>query len=337
MPPSGLPRARAPNKFCASHSAGKPAHSQRDFSQPSSSSSATLAGAQPLPAPRSLALGEPIEPAKALRIDNPIRHFANVVRGFATDCEISQSEDGTPLRIRLDATLADEEYRLEIGDTIDVTASSPTGMAWGLHTLGQLLPTGRRAVVRDKPDVQFRCVLLDVARRYHSPSTLRTLIRWCQAGKVRYLQLHLTDDQNWMFPTKALEGVDKNNQHGLPAYTLEELRELRAFAGARGVTLIPEIDIPGHSSLITKLDPALFRLQGSESTGCIDFGSTEVRARLKALLGEVAKAFPESPYLHLGGDEAWYPQRREGPRRRRRDGAARPACDPGDRVRGLRG
>lgn len=236
------------------------------------------------------------------------------VQAFFQDYNIKPGK-GPRLQISIDTSLPSESYTLKVGDSVSLVAGSKVGVAWGLSTLGQLGQGGqiRTGTYSDKPDVEFRAVLLDVARRYHSPSTLRTLVRYCAAAKVRYIQLHLTDDQNWMLPTKVLKGIDRNNTHGRPTYTEREMRELQAFASYRGVTIYPEVDLPGHSAILTKHDPDLFRLKGSESTNCVNFGSTKVRNTLKALLAELYDLFPESPYIHLGGDEAWYPNADKDP------------------------
>jgi hexosaminidase len=147
-------------------------------------------------------------------------------------------------------------------------------------------------------------VTLDVARRFHSLSTLRYLIRCCELAKVPYLQLHLTDDQNWMFPSKLVPSVEKLNQHRKPAYSVSELRELQSFGKKRGVTLIPEIDLPGHSSILVRFDPKTFGINGRGN--CINFASPEVREFSKALLKEVSEVFIDSPYINIGGDEANY-------------------------------
>lgn len=261
-----------------------------------------------LPAPRSLTTGAALHLEDTFRIQCD-RRFEGVRRAFVSDWKLAESPRGAPLRIVHDPGLAAEAYHLTLDETITLSASTPTGAAWGLQTLGQCLSASpsHGLEVRDEPDVSFRCLLVDVARRFHSMSTLRALVRWCQAGRVRYLQLHLTDDQNWMFPTRVLSGVDKNNQHGHSAYTAKELRDFQTFAADRGVTIIPEIDLPGHSSLLVRLDPRLYRFEGSESESCIDFASPAVRKKIKALLAEVAALFPDAPYIHLGGDEAWYP------------------------------
>lgn len=275
---------------------------------------AGLIGLSVLPLPKAVSLGQPIQLGRAFKVIASDRQFEPVVGAFLDDWSLRRDPKGRTLRCSTDSSLNVEGYQLEIGSEIKLRVGSKTGLAWGLHTLGQILDGAPTKVkISDEPDVPFRCLMVDVARRYHSPSTLRTLIRWCQAGKVRYMQLHLTDDQNWMFPSKVLKGVDSRNRHGYPAYTREELAGLQAFASSRGVTLIPEIDIPGHSSLLTALDPDLFRIMGSESTNCINFASLKVRSTMKQLLSEVADVFGESPYIHIGGDEAWYPNAEKDP------------------------
>ena len=267
-----------------------------------------------LPAPRTVVSGPAINVATTFRIANSVPAFNKQIDAFQLDCGGLKSNPSEVVNIVRDPKLAQEEYRLTLGRSIRLSASTPTGASWGLATLQQL--RGRKVAIRlidDRPEVPFRCVTLDVARRFHSIATLKTIARWCQAAKVRYLQLHLTDDQNWMFPTTVLKGADQGNASRRPAYTLPELRDLQAFASARGVTVIPEIDMPGHSTLAVRVNPSLFQIKGSASNNCLNFGSPEVRATLKQLLREVAEVFPSAPMIHFGGDEAWYPDAESDP------------------------
>jgi len=218
------------------------------------------------------------------------------------------------LTIVVDPKLGPEAYRLTNDKVLKLAVGGREGAAWGLQTLGQALANGVGfSAIQDEPEYGYRSVMIDVARRYHSPSTLRRIIRWCQLGKIRYLQLHLTDDQNWMLPTEVLKGIDARNSHKRPAYTRQELMDLQAYAEARGVSIIPEIDLPGHSTILCAFDPETFRIQGSSSTNCINFASPLVRSKMTSLLGEVSKLFANSPYIHIGGDEAWYPTPEKDP------------------------
>ncbi len=247
-------------------------------------------------------------------VDPGASGYRRELQAFREDWPALQSKSGRKVAIVLDRSLAEEEYRVSLGASATIRAGSRGAVAWGLGTLGQVGSQGfRQAEVRDKPAYPFRGVAVDVARRFHSLSTLRQIVRWCHAGKVRYVQLHLTDDQNWMLPTQALAGADRNNASGHPAYTREEMRGLQEFAEGRGVSIIPEIDVPGHSALLVRLDPQRFALKGSASTNCVNFGSPWVRDKMRAVVREMAATFPRAPYLHIGGDEAWYPDAEKDP------------------------
>lgn len=261
-----------------------------------------------LPAPKVCVAGKTVNLTSSLRVVSTEKSFASTISAFETDWNITKARGAKQVNVSLNPKLKYEEYRIDFGTQISVAVSSRVGLSWALQSLGQLIGSKPKvARIQDSPEVPFRCLTMDVARRFHSISTLRTMVRWCQLGKVRYMQLHLTDDQNWMLPTTVLKGIDSRNQHHLPSYSPAELKELQAFASPRGVTIIPEIDIPGHSSLLVAQDPAVFKIQGSDSSNCVNIGSPIVREKLKALLDETAQLFPDSPYIHIGGDEAWYP------------------------------
>ncbi|MDI9637417.1 family 20 glycosylhydrolase [Kamptonema cortianum] len=231
-----------------------------------------------------------------------------VLRAFLQDWHVPVSAEGAPLEIVQNLRLSQEEYKLRVGDRVRLEVASPVALAWALQSLGQILSTDGTGVdIHDKPDVPFRAVMIDVARRYHSISTLRTIVRYCQVAKIRYIQLHLTDDQNWMLPSPVVAGIEKHNRHGKPTYTKEELKDLIQFASDRGISVYPEIDVPGHSSLLIALDPGTYKIQGSESTNCINFASEKVRNNLKQIIRDAAEIFGDAEYIHLGGDEAWYP------------------------------
>ncbi|HRE95034.1 MAG TPA: family 20 glycosylhydrolase [Fimbriimonadaceae bacterium] len=273
-----------------------------------------MASAQELlPTPQAITRTRQFAPVN-VRLNVKSTDFPVQTKAFRQDWSVASAAGAPQLTLKRDPSLPEEGYRIEFGGAIEVRASTPTGAAWGLQTLGQLLASGTKsAVVTDAPDTPFRCVMIDVARRYHSISTLKRLVRWAALGKVRFIQLHLTDDQNWMLPSTVVPGIDKLNSHQRPAYTRAELEELQAFATARGVTLIPEVEFPGHAAILCQYDPAKFRLAGSASENCINFGSEAVRKTCRDILAETAAIFKDSPYIHFGGDEAWYPDADKDP------------------------
>jgi len=145
--------------------------------------------------------------------------------------------------------------------------------------------------------------MLDVARSYYSVENLKSAIDLCRWYKLNYLQLHLTDDSAFTFPSKTYPKLTTEGH----SYTLEELAELNEYARLRGVTLVPEIDVPGHSSIFIREMPELFGIGKPEDNRyTISMAREDTYAALETLIGEVAEAFPYSPYLHIGGDEAFF-------------------------------
>ncbi len=213
----------------------------------------------------------------------------------------------------LDARRSDEAYAVRVEDRVRIEAGTPHAAALGAATLLQLATRDGaalsfpRVTVEDAPLAAYRGLLIDVARRYHSLDTLKQCVVLCHLYKIRYLQLHLTDDQAFTFPSTAFPLLTTHNQHGGPAYTLAELRELEDFAAARGVAIVPELEVPGHAATMNRTMPDLFKIKGTqpyEHHATINFASERVLAALDTLVGEMCAVFKATPYFHIGGDEA---------------------------------
>ncbi|MEI7901841.1 MAG: family 20 glycosylhydrolase, partial [bacterium] len=134
----------------------------------------------------------------------------------------------------------------------------------------------------------------------------KQLVRLCRLYKIRYLQLHLTDDQGFKFPSTAFPLLTTQNYSG-PAYTLSELRELERYSQERGVTIIPELEIPGHEAAMNRAMPDLFKIKDTlpyEHHATINWAKQEVMDALDVLIGEICSVFQATPYFHVGGDEA---------------------------------
>lgn len=231
--------------------------------------------------------------------------LADIVRAFEADFP-DHSRTRLPCRLAIRADLPPEGFQISVGKTALVEAGSPTGLVWGLQQLRKFASAGQRPRdFRDQPAWEFRGVSLDVARRYHSLDTLRKLIRTASLARVSVVNLHLTDDQNWMFPTQEFLRPERFNRTRKPAYSPAELRSLDAYARSRGVSLVPEVDVPGHCAILCKSDNR-WRFPGTKN--CIDFRSNWVRGRIRSMIGEAMDLFPHAPYIHLGGDEASYPK-----------------------------
>jgi hexosaminidase len=229
------------------------------------------------------------------------------------------------------AGLPPEGYRLTItsrGATIK--ASDETGLFYGGVTLWQLATAGRRpwlplGVVEDAPRFAWRGLMLDSARHYQTPAFIRRLIDAMAASKLNTLHWHLVDDQGWRlqirkYPRLTAIGAWRRaaTAPGAPPlpleggfYTQAEVRAIVAYAAARHITIVPEIEMPGHALSAIRAYPALGMgvpvPPGVESDWGVFPWLYNVDAPtihfLEDVLDEVMELFP-SPYIHIGGDEA---------------------------------
>ncbi|MFC8957266.1 beta-N-acetylhexosaminidase [Streptomyces sp. NPDC057101] len=222
--------------------------------------------------------------------------------------------------------LGEEGYGLTVGaEGVLLRAARPQGLLAGVQTLRQLLPVEALhgapvpgvawsvpcVQITDVPRFPWRGSMLDVARRFRPVSYLRRYVDLLALHKLNVLHLHLTDDQGWRMPVAALPRLTEVG--GLPhggAYTRAELTGLVAYAAERGVTVVPEIEMPGHVRAALAAYPELGNHPGRTydvwdrwgvcdtilgvHDGALDFCRT--------VLDEVMDVFP-SPYVHIGGEE----------------------------------
>jgi len=214
-----------------------------------------------------------------------------------------------------DTALKEEAYRLSVGNQAVVAGGNYGAVAMGTASLLQaILVKGPAAalphlMLEDSPGKSYRGLMIDVARQYHSIDNLKQIVEMCRLYKIRYLQFHLSDDQGFMFPTKAFPKVLTQNQNGGAPYTLEELTGLVAYADARNVTIVPEFDVPGHSAALNRSDPDFWMIRGTkpyEHHASINFAREEVIQACTTIIGEMCQVFKSTPYFHIGGDEADY-------------------------------
>ncbi len=230
-----------------------------------------------------------------------------------------------------------ESYRLEAADgRILVAAGDASGAFYGLQTLRQLLSVDgegriRSAAVRieDSPRFGYRGMHLDVARHFFPVEFVKRYIDLLASYKMNRFHWHLTEDQGWRiqidaYPRLTSVGscraetiVERNFDpyigDGTPYcgyYTKDEIRDVVAYAADRFVTVIPEIEMPGHSLAALAAYPALSCGGGPFEVGTrwgvfedIYCPSEETFAFLETVLEEVLELFP-SEYIHIGGDEA---------------------------------
>lgn len=216
----------------------------------------------------------------------------------------------TDLAVTTDATIClekvkemkPEAYRITVCKTgITVCAGEKVGMNHAFATLLQMLQVrdGKllvpEMVIEDAPDAKYRGMMIDLARSWHPFRYLLAYVDMCYFYKVAVLQLHFTDDEGYTLPSALYPELSTKGK----SYTKEEIEELVAYAEARGVQLMPEIDVPGHCRSFQEAYGEVF---GTSGVICQHAESIEA---MKALFRELCDMFPYSKYIHLGGDEAY--------------------------------
>ena len=210
--------------------------------------------------------------------------------------------------------LPEEGYRLVVAsDRIAVTGRGP-GLFYGMQTLTQLLPLEIKPAIAlpalqitDHPRFGYRGLLLDVGRHYFSPTTIKKYLDLAAQYKINRFHWHLTDDQGWRieikkYPKLTAVGsyVDQTSPGGR-YYTQEQIKDILAYARARFITVIPEIEMPGHAGAAVAAYPELACSQSGPDNNVL-CPSEATFAFLQDVLTEVAALFP-SPYIHIGSDE----------------------------------
>lgn len=241
--------------------------------------------------------------SSALRNLMPKPHYAKATKGtFSGDINntvinlVSDTELGT-FDYRLDG-FPNEGYRLTVSPTsIHITAASELGIIRAKQTLNQLITDNgiiECCEIVDFPAFKIRGFMHDVGRSFISFDELKKEIDLLSRFKINVFHWHLTDNQGFRFESKKHRVLNNDSNFirfpGL-YYTQAQCRELEQYAKERGVAIIPEIDMPGHSKCFTK------------AMG-FTMSSPQGRAVLKELLTELCDAFPLAPYIHIGADEA---------------------------------
>jgi hexosaminidase len=230
---------------------------------------------------------------------------------------------------------AQQGYRLEVGTSIRIMAGAGSGLHNALMTVLQLVEPGAppqvpAVTIIDYPRFSWRGMLLDSSRSFEPPEVIKSYIDRLSELKLNVFHWHIVDDQGWrieskVWPrlhevggtlaamnTKKRIALDKNGwgADGRGYYTQDELREIVAYAAARHVMIVPEIDIPGHSSAMQAAYPELtcsgeavpVRHGIGIFPSALCPGKENVYEFLDILFAELVTIFP-APYVHIGSDE----------------------------------
>lgn len=281
---------------------------------------------------------------------------------FKTVTTPSQQEKAIvfSLNTTADSKLGDEGYTLSVKDeSVKIAANKPAGIFNGIQTLRQLLPADYErkdmamgigmlmgCEITDAPRFGWRGLMLDVSRHFFTVEEVKEYIDMMSRYKFNKLHWHLTDDNGWRIEIKSLPkltevgawrverfghyGERKDPQPDEPAtyggfYTHEDIKEIVKYAADRNISIMPEIDVPGHSMAMLAAYPDLsidggkrYVNPGTEFSewyadgtfkmlidNTLDPSNEKVYETLDKVMTEVAMLFPDE-YIHIGGDEAYH-------------------------------
>ena len=303
-----------------------------------------------IPMPNEVSFGKGVFSVKGanvqvdLSMDEPSRA---AVWAFVKDVETATGkalkEGSGGFCFTLNPALGAEEYFIQVGKKgVSVEASAQNGFLYACQTLRQMLPPqiygGKKAkadwvlpvvTIRDKPRFAYRGMHMDASRHFWSVEETKRYIDVMATYKLNRLHWHLTDDQGWRVEIKryprltevgawrdgTVVGKDWGTTDGIRYggyYTQDQLREVVAYAAARGITIIPEIDLPGHMVAALAAYPELGCTGGpykvwerwGVAKDILCAGNEDVYTFLENVLAEVMDIFP-SEYIHIGGDECF--------------------------------
>jgi len=279
---------------------------------------------------------------------NDLRRLGELLAGYIRELSGVDATIGAggavALALRSDAPAGPESYALDITtERIELVARDPRGLFYGIQTLRQLVAASPKAVpavrIEDAPRFPYRGLHLDVGRHFFPVEFIKRYIDLLATFKLNTFHWHLTEDQGWRLEIKRYpkltetgawrketivgharrgpKGYDGTRHGGF--YTQDQARDVVAYAKERGVTVLPEIEMPGHSLAALAAYPEFANVPGPfevrTTWGISDevFSPSEATFTfLENVLREVMDIFP-SEYIHIGGDEAPKKRWKESP------------------------
>jgi hexosaminidase len=230
-----------------------------------------------------------------------------------------------------------ESYKLNVTDKLINVSGSEIGQFYALQSLMQILPVEFKGKVQiagmeivDEPRFKYRGMHLDVGRHFMPIAFVKKYIDLMSQYKFNTFHWHLTEDQGWRIEIKKYPKLTEIGSKraesqegrfttafkgdGIPVegfYTQEQIKDVVAYAKARKITVMPEIELPGHSSAALAAYPELgckkdYKYEVQKTWGIFKevYCPTETTFKfLEDVVSEVVELFPDSPYIHIGGDE----------------------------------
>lgn len=257
------------------------------------------------------------------------------------DFQLIENSQGKTIRLILQSSSEqkEDEYQIDIQDEVKIISPSARGIFYGIQTLRQLMITTAgqcslpQLAIKDCPYYPWRAYMLDESRVFQGKEAVKSILDEMARLKMNIFHWHLTDDQGWRIEIKKypklcqigarrdstqLNGWKGNSFDGKVHegyYTQKEIKEIIEYAQSLHIQIIPEIEMPGHSSAVIAAYPEFGTTKKQIKVPCsfgvqyevLDVSSQKVIQFLHDVLDEVIALFP-SPIIHIGGDEVKYDQ-----------------------------
>lgn len=261
--------------------------------------------------------------------------YLKELTGFELEAVSGEGSDG--ILLTLDKNIPHAEgYRLKVGhEGIEIAGASEAGVFYGIQTLRKSIPIDAEGskvmlpavTINDYPRFAYRGMMLDVGRHFFPVDSIKIYLDMLALHHINRFHWHLSDDQGWRIEIKkypkltevgsqrseTVIGHNSGKYDGKPYggfYTQDEIREVIAYAAERHITIVPEIDLPGHQQAALASYPELGCTGGPYevwkqwgiSDDVICAGNDKAMQFLEDVLAEIIELFP-SEYIHVGGDE----------------------------------
>ncbi|KAJ1835078.1 Glucosamine-6-phosphate isomerase (Glucosamine-6-phosphate deaminase) (GNPDA) (GlcN6P deaminase) [Coemansia sp. RSA 2711] len=250
----------------------------------------------------------------------PVDYNRGVLATSGTFGGLTVSVESTNEQLTLDT---DESYTLDVPVTGQATlkAKTPFGAVRGLETFSQLVSANgaTKAIVNtpvhieDAPKFVHRGLLFDTARNFYSLASIFRTLDAMAYNKMNVLHWHIVDAQSWPVESKTYPELQKNGAYGPDmTYSYNDVQRVIAYARDRGIRVIPEFDVPGHTYIVGQAHPELMSCLNKQPgwdqyaaeppSGQLNIAKPESVAFTNKLIDEYAKLFPDEVF-HIGGDE----------------------------------
>lgn len=275
-----------------------------------------------IPAPQRIDVDEKnflkISDINTFFIEDVFDGFANDIRKlfefFSLSIKVATDSQKAQFILQRNSALPPESFSVTVTlQGIELSAADPAGAVYALAACRQMFfaamicgPANARLTcgkVEDFPRFAFRSFHLDSARHFQSTAVIKRMLKLMSQFRLNYFHWHLVDSQGWRLQLKTTAGLENKYTSTPGFYTADDIKEIIDFAAKLNISIIPEVDFPGHSRGTLQYFPQ-YACVNAENPHEFCIGNPESKVFIKNVLREIMDLFPESKYIHIGGDEA---------------------------------